>query len=407
VIDVNKIKKDFPILDRKIDGYSLVYLDNAATSQKPKQVVEAVTRYYFMHNSNVHRGVHLLSEEATQLYEDARRKVAGFIGVDNASEVIFTKGTTESINLVAQSWAKVNLKEGDVILSTDAEHHSNFLPWQRLAKEKGLNLDILKVDSYGCFPMSEFEKKLNNNVKLVAVAHSSNVLGTIFPIKEICRLAKEHSAKVLVDGAQAVPHLGVNVKSLGCDFYAFSGHKMLGPMGVGVLWVKKEILEDMEPYQLGGGMVEDVDLKEASWAGYPERFEAGTPDVAGAVGLASAVEYLESIGMDNIRKHELELLDYAFKRLGKIRGLKMYGPGKPEDKTGLISFTIEEIHPHDLAAVLSSYGIAVRSGQHCAIPLHKKLGVPSTIRASFYMYNDKADIDRLVEGINEAKEVLT
>lgn len=406
MIDVNKVKKDFPILEREIDGNQLVYLDNAATSQKPKQVVEAISDYYFKHNSNVHRGIHTLSEEATKLYEDSRIKIAKFIGADHPLEVVFTSGTTESLNMVAHGWALGNLKKGDVILVTDAEHHSNLLPWQEVAKRTGAAIEVIEVSEEGMLSLDSVKEKLNKKVKLIAIAHSSNVLGTIFPIKDICKLARKVGAKIVVDGAQAVPHFQVNVQSLGCDFYAFSAHKMLGPMGIGVLWSKKELLDEMNPYKFGGGMISEVYLDRASWADVPEKFEAGTPNVAGAVGLASAVGYLEEIGMENVRKHEIEIVGYVLRELFKEKGVVVYGPKSAESKTGIISFSIDGIHPHDLASVLDSHGIAVRSGQHCAMPLHEKLGVASTTRASFYLYNSREDVDKLIDGISKAREIL-
>ncbi len=405
-LEVEKIKKDFPILERKINGNDLVYLDNAATSQKPRQVLDSITDYYSNHNANVHRGIHTLSEEATLLYEGARKKVAEFIGAAHPEEIIFTKGTTESLNRIAVSWGLKNLKKGDVILLTNFEHHSNLVPWQVVTQRIGAKLDFINVKTDGEFPLDEFKRKMTKKVKLVAISHASNVLGTIVPVKEICKIAHEVGVLVSVDGAQAVPHLKVNVQSLGCDFYAFSGHKMLGPMGIGVLWARKEILEKLEPYEYGGGMIESVDPNKSTWAEIPVRFEAGTPNVEGAVGLASAIGYLQNIGMDSIREHEVELNRYALKQLEKIKEVAVTGPKDPEKRTGLISFTVKGIHSHDVAAVLNSLGVAVRSGHHCAMPLHKSLNIPSTIRASYYLYNTKKDIDKLVDGIKKAIQML-
>lgn len=406
MLDVQKIKKDFPIFLRQVEGNELVYLDSAATSQKPQAVVDAVSDFYTKHNANVHRGIYTLSEEATQLYEDAREKVARFIGAGSPSEITFTKGTTESINRINYEWGVENIKKGDVILTTQAEHHSNLIPWQILSQITGAKLEFVEVDQEGNIDWNQFKEKITEKVKLVAIFHASNVLGTVAPVKEICRLAKKAGAVVLVDGAQAIPHFSVNVRELGCDFYAFSGHKMLGPMGIGVLWAKKEHLDKMEPYEYGGGMVETATFMKSSWACPPEKFEAGTPNVSGAVGLAAAIDYLEGVGMENISKYEADLVNYAFEKLGRVKGLKIFGPKKGENRCGLVSFSLEKIHPHDVSAVLSSCGVAVRAGQHCAMPLHERLGVIATTRASFYLYNTKEDIDALVEGIEKAMKML-
>lgn len=401
------MKEDFPILNRIINGSRLVYLDNAATTQKPVQVVNAISDFYLNHNANVHRGIHTLSEEATQMYEDARKKVAEFIGAIHPEEVIFTKGTTESLNRVAIGWVLANLKKDDVILVTDLEHHSNLIPWQEEARMIGAKVEILDTDANGEISLNQLEEKLRTGkVKFVSIAHASNVLGTILPVKEICKIAHKYGVLVCVDGAQAVPQMKVNVQSLHCDFYAFSAHKMLGPTGIGVLWAKKELLGKMEPYEFGGGMIDEVTYDKATWAELPEKFEAGTPNVAGAVGLAAAINYLEMIGMDSIRKHEVELTAYALIKLNEIEGLKILGPKDPEKRTGLVSFTIEGIHSHDIASVLNSEGIAVRSGHHCCMPLHKKLNIPASTRASFYIYNPKEDIDVLIAGLQKAIKVL-
>lgn len=405
-LNVEKIKKDFPILSREINGKPLAYLDNAATSQKPSSVIKAITDYYENHNANVHRGIHALSEEATQMYEDSRKNVARFIGADSQEEVIFTKGCTESLNRVAFEWAFENLKEGDIILTTDMEHHSNLIPWQRVTERTGAKLKVLPTDSNGDVSLSVFEKEITPEVKLVAVTHASNVLGTILPVKKICNLAKKVGAVVVVDGAQAAPHLRVNVAGLGCDFYCFSGHKMLGPTGIGVLWGKRELLEKLEPYEYGGGMIKQVEVKKSTWADLPEKFEAGTPNIAGAIGLSAAVDYLNKVGMENIQKHEEELNKYALNKLSEVPDLTVLGGKDPTMRTGLVSFTVKGIHGHDVAAVLNSEGVAVRSGHHCAQILHKKLGISSSTRASYYLYNDKEDIDRLVAGIKKAKRIL-
>ena len=399
------IKKDFPILSRKVGGNTLVYLDNGATSQKPLSVINAISSYYKNNNANVHRGIHTLSEEATLMYENARRTVADFINAD-VSEVIFTSGTTEALNRIAASWCDKNLHEGDTILTTISEHHSNFIPWQIYTKKRKANLELISLTTEGLLDIDDLKSKLNNKVKLIALSHASNVLGTIFPIKEVCSIAKEYGIRVSVDGAQGAPHLKVNVKSLGCDFYSFSGHKMLGPTGIGVLWAKKEILNEIEPYSYGGGMVEKVSLEESTWADIPEKFESGTPNIAGAVGLESAIKYLNSIGMEDIRKHELELLDYVMPKLSEIKELCVLGPKNTNNRTGLVTFTIKGLHGHDVAAVLNTKGVAVRSGHHCTMPLHKHLNIPASTRASFYLYNTKEDMDTLVDGIKYAIRIL-
>ncbi len=406
MFSVDNIRKDFPILSRKVGGVDLVYFDSAATSQKPQSVIDSIINYYSTSNANVHRGIHTLSEEATSLYEDARKKVAEFIGVSNPAEIIFTKGTTESLNRVAFTWALENLKKGDVILTTEIEHHSNLIPWQIVCERTGAVLDFVDFDVNEPITINHFKEKINKNVKLVAVTHASNVLGTIFPIKEISKLAHEVGAVVSVDGAQAVPHFKVNIQSLGCDFYAFSGHKMLAPMGIGVLWGKKELLEKIEPYEYGGGMINIVEKTTSTWAEMPEKFEAGTPNVEGAIGLATAIDYLNEMGMENVRTHELEITDYALTKLSKVEGLTILGPKPVENRSGLVSFVVEGMHSHDIASILNTKGIAVRSGQHCTMPLHTKLNVSSSIRASFYIYNTKEEVDKLVEGIEFAKTIL-
>jgi cysteine desulfurase/selenocysteine lyase len=382
-------------------------LDNAASSQKPQVVIDALVDYYSNHNANVHRGLHTLSEEATEMYERARASVARFINASSPEEVAFTKGATESLNRVAFTWGLANLHAGDVILVTDAEHHSNLIPWQLVAKKTGAVLAFLKTDEHGELDTAQVKLKLTSKVKLVSLAHASNMLGTIFPVKGIAKLAHSVGAVVCVDGAQAIPHVKVDVQSLGVDFYAFSGHKMLGPTGIGVLWVRRELLANLEPYEYGGGMIDDVSYTSATYAQPPEKFEAGTPPIAEAVGLKSAIEYLEKVGMDNIQAHEIELNTYALEKLNAIEGVTIYGPKDPEKRTGLVSFTVTGIHAHDVASVMNTLGVAVRSGHHCTMPLHKKLGIPASVRASYYLYNTKADIDKLVEGILKAKELLS
>ena len=406
-MDIEKIRKDFPILGRKIGLNDLVYLDNTATTQKPLQVIDAIKDYYMEHNANVHRGIHTLSEEASEMYDNARKTVAHFINAVYPEEIIFTRGTTESLNTAAFSWGVPNLKKGDKILLTNFEHHSNLIPWQIVAKSTGAELKFIKTDENGDVDMTEFKSELTPNVKLVCIAHASNVLGTVTDIKEISKMAHAVGALICVDGAQAVPHMPVNVQSLGCDFYAFSGHKMLGPMGIGVLYVKKSLMGQMVPSQFGGGMIKEVSLTDASWAEAPEKFEAGTPDAAGAIGLAAAIEYLSAIGMDKVREHEIKLSKYMVEKLTAIEGIKILGPLDPEKRTGLVSFYSEKVHAHDIASVLNSSGIAVRSGHHCAMPLHKELGLPATVRASYYIYNDFSDIDKLAEGVKKALKMLS
>lgn len=401
------VKKDFPILNKKVTAKELVYLDSSATSQKPQVVIDAISNYYSTSNANVHRGIHTLSEIATNMYEGARKVVAEFIGATVPQEIIFTKNTTESLNRIASTWCETNLKEGDELIVFDSDHHSNLVPWQVVTKKTRAKLIIFKVTEEGKLDLAEFEKTLNENTKFVAISHASNVLGTIFPIKEVSKLAHKVGAVVSVDGAQAVPHMKVNVQGLGCDFYSFSGHKMLGPMGIGVLWGKRELLEEMPPYEYGGGMVDEVKSHTSTYAPIPERFEAGTPNVAGAVGLAAAINYIQGIGLNNIRDHEVKLTEYAIKNLQKVEDLKILGPLNADERAGLVSFYIKGIHSHDVAAILSEKGIAVRSGQHCTMPLHDKLGISSSTRASFYLYNDKSDVDALVKSVKEAKELLS
>ena len=399
-------EKDFPILKRKIGKNRLVYLDNAASSQKPQQVIDALVDYYTLHNANVHRGIHTLSEEATNMFEGARKKIAHFIGASHPEEIIFTKGASESLNRVAFEWGIENIKEGDVILTTLMEHHSNLVPWQIVAERTGATLKVLDVNIEGQVSIPKYQEALKANVKLVALTQASNVMGTILPIKKMTEMAHKADAVVVVDGAQAIPHLHVNVKSLDCDFYCFSGHKMLGPTGIGVMWGKKELLEEMPPYEYGGGMIHIVTKDKSTWAPLPEKLEAGTPNIAGVIGLGAAVDYLSNIGMQNIRDHEIELNEYALKKLPEISGLTILGPKNPKDRTGLISFTVEGLHGHDIASVLNSCGVAVRSGHHCAQPLHKNLNIPASTRASYYLYNNKEDIDVLYEGILKAIELL-
>jgi len=402
-----EIKKDFPILARKINGKDLVYLDNAATSQKPLQVINAISDYYKNHNSNVHRGIHTLSEEASDLYEKTRKNVSEFVGAVRPKELVFTSGATQSLNAIAFGWGLKNLNKDDVILVSDVEHHSNLVPWQVVAERTGAKLELFSLlDLEKGVQTSSLEEKISSRVRIVSVPHSSNVTGAIIPIREIVREAKKVGALVCVDGAQAAPHLKIDVKSLGCDFYVFSAHKMLGPTGVGALWAKKEILEEMDPTVFGGGMIKEVFEEKSTWADVPEKFEAGTPNIAGVVGFSAAIDYLNEIGMDEIRKHEVDCNAYAIKKLQSIENLEIIGSLEPEERTGLVSFVIKGIHAHDVAAVLNTEGVAVRSGHHCAMPLHAKLDIPASTRASYYIYNTREDIDKLVAGVSKSIEIL-
>lgn len=401
-----KIRQDFPIFERKIEGKSLVYLDSAATSQKPRQVIEAVSRYYEERNANVHRGAHTLGDEATEDLEEARGRVAEFIGAGKQEEVVFVKNATEAINLVAYSWGEEKIKEGDVILLTEMEHHANIVPWQELAKRVGAELRYVEVDEEGVLEIEDYLERLDERVRLVGLVHVSNTLGTVNRVRKMVEKAREVGARVLVDGAQAVPHMRVDVLDLGADFYVFSGHKMLAPMSIGVLWGKEEVLEKMRPFLSGGGMVREVRKKGSSFKGLPERFEAGTPNVAGAVGLREAVDYLEGLGMDEVRKHDKEMVRYALERLGEIEEVDLLGPEDSDKRVGSVSFVYRGVHGHDVSTVLDTEGVAVRSGHHCTMLLHEKLKVKSSVRASFNVYTTKKDIDRLVEGLGKVKETF-
>ena len=400
-------KSDFPILERKINGLPLVYLDNAATSQKPQVVLDAIVDYYKNHNANVHRGVHTLADEATDLYESARKKVADFIGAKTPKEIIFTKNSSESLNMIAWSWGLQNLTKDDEVLILESEHNSSMLPWRAVAEKVGAKIVYLDLNEQGGLDLAEVKAKVTTKTKAMVIAHASNVLGTIFPIKEIAELTKSFGVLLVVDGAQAVPHMKVNVSSLGCDFYAFSGHKMVGPMGIGVLWGRSALLEEMKPMELGGGAILTADRYDYKLLDSPEKFEAGTPNVEGAVGLAAAIDYLQKIGMDTIKKYEEVLNGYTLSQLFTIPGLKILGPLDPRERTGLVSFVIDGLHPHDIASILNSCGVAVRSGTHCAMVLHKKYSITSSTRASYYFYNDTTDIDKLVEGIRLAIKTLS
>ena len=396
------IKKDFPIFKRRINGKRLVYLDSAATSQKPKQVIDAIANFYKRHNANIHRSIHTLGEEATQAYEKAREAVAEFINAKSPEEVIFVRNTTEALNVAAFGLRNA-IKEGDIILTTEMEHHSNLIPWQQVCKLRKAKLDLVSFDEEGYLDMDEFERKIDD-AKVLAVTQASNVLGTINPIKKMVEKARETETIVVVDGAQSVPHMPVDVQELDVDMLAFSAHKMLGPTGIGALYAKKELLEYMQPLLYGSEMIKEVSFTDASWNDVPYKFESGTPNIAGAVGFKAAVEYLQDIGMRNIRRHDEEITRYALKKICKLASV--IGPKKVEDRSGLISFTMGDVHPHDIAAVLNEEGIAIRSGHHCAMPLHKKLGLAASARASFYLYNTKEDIDLLTETLQKIKSVF-
>lgn len=401
-MNIADIREQFPILAQQINDHPLVYLDSAATAQKPVSVIEALKHYYEWDNANVHRGVHTLGSRATDAYEGAREKVRRFIGAASVEEVIFTRGTTTAINMVAHGYARQVCSEGDEIVITPMEHHSNLIPWQQVAKATGAVLKYIPLQSDGTIRLEDVRQTITDRTKLVAVTHVSNVLGTMNPVKEIAEIAHSHHAVILVDGAQSTPHLAVNMQDLGCDFYAFSGHKMCGPTGIGVLYGKKKLLEQMQPVEFGGEMIDHVDLYESTWKELPWKFEGGTPIIAGAVGLGAAIDFLGQIGMDSIRAHEQQLTRYAVQRMKEVEGLIMYGP--EADRGGLVTFNLGDVHPHDVATVLDSQGIAIRAGHHCCQPLMRWLQVPATARASFYLYNTEADIDRLVEALIRTKE---
>lgn len=400
-MNVKEIRELFPILHQEVNGHPLVYLDSAATSQKPLPVIEAVERYYKEYNSNVHRGVHTLGTKATDAYEGAREKVARFLNAPDPAQIIFTRGTTSALNLVAWSYARAVLEPGDEIVLTPMEHHSNLIPWQQAAKATGATLKYVPLRPDGTIAVEDFAQTVTARTKIVAVTHVSNVLGTINPIKTFAAIAHEKGAVIVVDGAQSTPHMKVDVQDLDVDFYAFSGHKMCAPTGIGVLYGKRHLLEQMEPIEFGGEMIDTVELYDATWKELPWKFEGGTPIIAGAIGLAAAIDFLESIGLDAIRAHEEHLARYALERLRAIDGVTVYGP---EERAGLVTFNVEGVHPHDVATVLDSRGIAVRAGHHCAQPLMRWLGVTATARASFYLYNTEEEIDKLADALQYAKE---
>lgn len=403
-----KIQADFPILQREVHGKRLVYLDNAATSQKPRAVIEALDEYYRRYNSNVHRSVHKLAEEATVAYEAARERVASFINARQPAEVIFTSGTTEGINLVAYAWGRANVGRGDAVVLTDVEHHSNIVPWQLLAEQVGAEVHALSVAPDGSLDLSELDRlleRLAGRVRLVTVAHVSNVLGTMLPVADVVRRAHQAGALALIDAAQSAPQLPIDVQALDCDFLAFSGHKLYGPTGSGVLWGRYELLAEMPPFFGGGEMIRRVTLQGSTFQAPPARFEAGTPKIAGAIGLAAAVDYLQSIGMDVIERHERQLARLAHEALAEVPELTIYGPSA-DRRIGLVSFTLGDVHAHDLASIVDESGVAIRAGHHCCMPFHDKLGIPATARASFAMYNTSEDIDALVRALYEAKKVF-
>ena len=400
-----EIRNDFPILERKIRGKPLIYLDNAATTQKPISVIEAEKRFYEETNANIHRAVHTLSYESTVLYQDSHKKVANFIGANSWREIIFTRNATESINLVAYGWGLHNLKEGDEVLITIMEHHSNIVPWQMVRNSRGIKLRFLDVDDTGRLKLDELPKLLSERTKLVGIIHASNVLGTVNPLEEIIKEAKKVGALVLVDAAQSVPHFPLDVNQIGCDFLVASGHKMLAPTGTGFLYGRRELLDQMEPFLYGGDMIETVTVEKATWNELPWKYEAGTPNIAGAIGLGAAVDYLNRLGMEKIIAHERELVIYALESLSDFPWIDIYGP-KDGERVGVISFNIRGVHPHDVAGILDEEGIAVRSGHHCAQPLMRRLGIENAVRVSFYLYNTKEEIDKLTEVLREAKRLF-
>jgi cysteine desulfurase / selenocysteine lyase len=406
VVNSYELRNDFPIFKKKINGKELVYLDNASTTQKPYSVINSITDFYSNYNSNIHRAVYQLAEEATTLYEQSREKIANFINV-RPEEIVFTRNTTESINLIAHSWARTNLKKDDGIAISELEHHSNIVPWQILSQEIGTRLEYVGIDENGFLDLEHLIELISSKkVRLVSLSHMSNVLGTIVPIERIIKIAHENDIPVLVDGAQSVPHMPVNVKNMDCDFLVFSAHKMLGPTGVGVLYAKKELLEKMKPFMGGGDMIKEVFKFHTNYNEVPYKFEAGTPNIADVVGFDAAIDYLGKIGMEKIRKHEIDLTEYALESILSINHLTVYGPKDPNYRGGVISFNIADIHPHDLATIMNDHGIAIRSGHHCAQVLMQRLDVPATSRASFYIYNTKEEIDKFVNAIKEAGRIF-
>jgi cysteine desulfurase/selenocysteine lyase len=398
------VRRDFPILNQQVHDKPLVYLDSAATSQKPRGVIDAVARYYLDDNANVHRGVHLLSERATQAYEGAREKVQRFVNAAHAHEIVFVRGTTEAINLVAQTFGRARIRSGDEIVITVMEHHSNIVPWQMLCEEKNAVLRVAPMDDEGTLRVDELERLIGPRTKLLALGHVSNALGTIHPVRRIVEMAHQRKVPVLLDGAQAVPHLAVDVQALGCDFYAFSGHKLFGPTGIGVLYGRSELLEEMPPWQGGGDMISSVTFEKTTYNSLPYKFEAGTPDISGVIGLGAAIEYLTRIGLDNVAAHEHDLLAYATERISLLPGVRVIGTA--QEKAAVLSFVLDGIHPHDIGTILDQEGIAVRTGHHCAQPVMQFFGIPATTRASFALYNTEAEVDALMRGITKVQEMF-
>ena len=407
MFDVDAIRQDFPILNQQVNGKPLIYLDSGASSQKPLSVIEAMDACYRTYYANVHRGIYKFSEKTSDAYETARKKVARFINAKSWREIIFTRNTTESINLVAYTWGRQNIKAGDTILLTEMEHHANLVPWQQLAAETGARLAYIPVDTQGfCCDRAAIDCLIDDSVKLVAITQMSNVLGTVTPLGDIAAKAHAVGALVLVDGAQAVPHMPTDVQAFDVDFLAFSGHKMLGPSGIGVLYGKRQVLESMPPFLTGGDMIRQVTFEGAEWNELPWKFEAGTPSIVDAIGLGAAVDYLTNLGMHEIRKHEIELTTYAFDRMSQIEGIRILGPPDPTARGGAVAFTLGNIHPHDIASLLDREGIAIRAGHHCAMPLHEKLCLTASARASFYVYTQPSDIDRLAEALDQIREIF-
>lgn len=406
VLDPVRIRADFPILHQEVNGHPLVYLDNAASTQKPTAVLDAIRYYYEHDHANVHRGIHELSRRATDAYEDARSKVARWINAPDAVELIWTRGTTEGINLVADGWGYSNLTEGDEVILSILEHHSNLIPWQMVAKRTGATLRFVDVDEEGRLRMDEFEALLGEKTKVVSLGHVSNSIGTINPIQEIAAKARAVGALMVVDGAQGAPHLPVDVQALGCDFYAFSAHKMCGPTGIGALWGRRELLEAMDPYQGGGEMISVVELETSTWAELPHKFEAGTPNIAGAVGFGAAVDYLEEVGRDAVRAHEVDLVGYALEKMAELPWIRVFGPASPDERSGVVAFEVEGAHPHDVATILDAHGVAIRAGHHCTQPLMRRLGVPATNRASFYIYNTRSEVDAMVGALHAVHDIF-
>ena len=406
IFDPATIRREFPTLEQSVNGRPLVYLDNAATSQKPRVVLDALQAYYENDNSNVHRGIHELSRRATVAYEESRAKVAGWVGAAEPAEIIWTRGTTEAINLMSTAWGLDNVGEGDEILISVLEHHSNIIPWQLLARRTGAVIKYIELDEQGRWILDELPRLLTDRTKVVAISHVSNALGTVNPVKRVAAAAHEVGALVLVDGAQGAVHMKVDVQDLGVDCYAFSGHKMCGPTGIGALWARRDLLDSMEPYQGGGEMIHFVGRDESSWATVPHKFEAGTPNIAGAIGMGAAIDFLSGVGMDAIAKHEHELLEYALERMNAVDGIRIYGPQSPDEHSALISFTLGDAHPHDISTILDSEGIAVRAGHHCAQLAMQHFGISATARASIYLYNTESDIDRLIEGLEQVRSIF-